>query len=283
MPELPEVEVVRRGLEPAMLSKKITSLHVRRRDLRVPVPDRFEAMLEGSMVQALERRGKYIIGHMAAPSSESFVLHLGMSGRIRIYTPDQTVETLKHDHVVFMMDDGTHIVFHDPRRFGMLYPVPTISWQSQPPFSLMGPEPLGNGFSGEVLHGALAGRRISIKAALLDQRVVSGVGNIYACEALYMAGISPERSACDVRLEEADRLAHAIRSVLTDAIEAGGSTLKDYAQTDGKLGYFQHRFSVYDREGRACPEASCVCGESGGVRRIVQSGRSTFYCPVRQV
>lgn len=280
MPELPEVETVKRGLEPAMNGKVFARVILNRPDLRNEITPGFADRVTGARLTALIRRGKYIIALL--DNTYGFVLHLGMSGRVNIYGPHQTYVPVKHDHVLFEMDDGHVIVFNDPRRFGMLYLVQADHWEEELPFSAMGPEPLSNHFHGQALYDALQKRKTPIKTALLDQKVVSGVGNIYACEALYDAGIHPELASNDLSLEECERLAPAIKDVLQRAIQAGGSTLKDYQKTDGSLGYFQHSFSVYDREGAPCTDSSCCCAATGGVVRIVQAGRSTFYCPHKQ-
>lgn len=280
MPELPEVETVRRGLLPAMLNKKIECVTLNRMDLRGPIDSDFKVRMEGGRVKSLMRRGKYILAFLE--NGDGFVLHLGMSGRVHIYEDRKEYEPAKHDHVIWDMGGGGRIVFNDPRRFGMLYLTKEPGWQTQAPFNRMGPEPLGNEFSGGALYEALRNKRVPIKNALLDQRVVSGVGNIYACEALFDSAIAPERLSNSLNEDECGRLASAVLDVLERAIEAGGSTLKDYAKTDGSLGYFQYSFSVYDREGRSCPSCDCDIVKTGGVNRIVQSGRSTFYCPQKQ-
>ena len=272
MPELPEVETVKGGMEKAMLGKRLASIDVYRRDLRFPLPDDFEAALEGQRVTALSRRGKYAL--LFTDNGKCMVLHLGMSGRILIHGPEFPYSPAKHDHIVFTMEDGMRLVFHDPRRFGMIYLYEESDWERKPPFDKMGPEPLGNHFSGEALYERLKSRKTPMKNALLDQQIVAGLGNIYVCEALYEARIHPQRPAKDVSAAECETLALVIRSVLERAIEAGGSTLRDYKKTDGSLGYFQYNFSVYDRAGEPCPDCSC----EEGVQRIVQSGRSSFYC-----
>lgn len=288
MPELPEVEIVKRGLEPVFARAPIARLELKRKDLRAPIPPALPKKLAGRPIQTLMRRGKYILGF--TPGGPGFVLHLGMSGTIRIYGPQDPPEARPHDHVIWHMQDGGRIVLNDPRRFGSLGLVHEENWQSVAPFHAMGPEPLGNGFNGKVLAAQLLGRISPIKIALLDQNIVAGVGNIYACEALYRAGINPARPAASVQGEEAENLASAIRDVLNAAIKVGGSTLRDYKHTDGKIGYFQHHFAVYDRAGSRCPDCRCDAeknaakntGESRGIQRIIQGGRSTFYCPSRQ-
>lgn len=293
MPELPEVETVRRGLAPALEGRRIAHVTLRRPDLRFPLPEGFVKRLTGRRVIRLERRAKYILVYMEPASAkgveEVLIMHLGMSGRFTIHGPNGTsapglfhlgmpgAET--HDHVVFDMEDGTRIVYADHRRFGFMDLVAEMELAGNRHLAALGPEPLSNAFSASVLSERLRGRRAPIKAALLDQRTVAGLGNIYVCEALFRAGISPLRSAASVAGPvRSERLAAAIRSVLLDAIAAGGSTLRDYAHTDGELGYFQHAFAVYDREGEACSKPGC----GGTVKRIVQSARSTFYCPACQ-
>ncbi|MBX3509487.1 MAG: bifunctional DNA-formamidopyrimidine glycosylase/DNA-(apurinic or apyrimidinic site) lyase [Parvibaculum sp.] len=289
MPELPEVETVRRGLAPAMEGRVIARLTQKRPDLRFPLPERFAARLTGRRISHLARRAKYILAHLepgVGAGPEVLIMHLGMSGRFTIHAPDGARapglfhhgmpggET--HDHIVFDMEDGARIVYADHRRFGFMDLVPEAELETCRHLAGLGPEPLGNEFSAETLSARFKGRRTPVKSALLDQRNVAGLGNIYVCEALWRAGISPRRSAATVAgPARTERLAAAIRGVLTEAIAAGGSTLRDYAHTDGELGYFQHGFAVYDREGQACSKPGC----GGTVRRIVQSARSTFYCP----
>lgn len=280
MPELPEVEIVRRGLEPAFLNQSVRGIRINRSDLRIPIPSNFRKIVEGQRIKTLNRRGKYILAFLE--SGAGFVLHLGMSGRIHIYHAGEKYESAKHDHVVFDMDGGAKVVFNDPRRFGMLYLISEQNWQCEAPFNTMGPEPLSNDFSGPVLAQHLKNRRMPIKAALLNQDIVAGIGNIYACEALYEAGISPLRQALAVQGRQAGKLAAALRDVLNRALAAGGSSLKDYQHTDGQLGYFQHSFSVYDREGHSCPACDCDMIRTKGIGRIVQAGRSSFYCARKQ-
>ena len=293
MPELPEVETVKRGLQPALEGRLIESVELRRADLRFPFPDRFADRLQGCRIARLGRRAKYILAHL--DSGDVLIMHLGMSGRFTIFAPEGRAQNLgefyylqgadeagggAHDHVVMRLDDGARLVYTDPRRFGMMDLCSEAGLGEHRLLAAIGVEPLGNELNAAFLHEALAGRRTPLKAALLDQRIIAGLGNIYVCEALHRAGLSPKRVAgtlargrkLDQRLE---RLAGAVRSVLNEAIEAGGSTLRDYALADGSTGGFQQRFSVYDREDEDCPKPAC----SGTVRRIVQSGRSTFYCP----
>ena len=273
MPELPEVETVRRGLALKMTGRRIVKAELRRPDLRRPFPPALAERLDGARIGALGRRGKYILIELDADGL--LLLHLGMSGRV---TAGSATPDARHDHVVLTLDDGTVIRFNDARRFGTLDYLRRDEADRHPLLAGLGPEPLEPGFDGACLAARLAGRLAPIKAALLDQRTVAGLGNIYVCEALYRAGLSPRRLAGSIGRVRAERLAAAIRSVLTEAIAAGGSSLRDYVQTDGELGYFQHHWAVYGREGEPCP--GCDCAE--GVGRIVQSGRSTFFCARRQ-
>jgi formamidopyrimidine-DNA glycosylase len=279
MPELPEVETVCRGLAARLTGRRIKRVIQRRPDLRFPLPERLVDRLEGRQVIQVGRRAKYILIHL--DSDELLLGHLGMSGRMMVgAAPVANFET--HDHVILETDDGTAVRFNDARRFGFLDMVSREELDRHPLLAGLGPEPLGNEFSGPVLAKALRGKSTAIKSALLDQRVVAGLGNIYAAESLFWAGLSPRRLARTVQGERAERLALAIRKVLTEAIAAGGSSLRDYVQVDGELGYFQHRWAVYEREGEACPGCSCDRSATGGIRRIVQTGRSTFYCARRQ-
>lgn len=282
MPELPEVEIVRLGLEPVLKGNVIQACRIYIPALRYPFGDEFCALISGSSVTAARRRGKYLL--IDLDNRYCLIWHLGMSGRVRIYKPDEAerYEPQKHDHVVFEMRGGAVIVFNDPRRFGFMKLVKQSALEDSAPFRNMGAEPLGNHFNADALAAGIKNKKTNIKAALLDQNVVAGIGNIYACEALYLAGINPTVLAGSIEKPQIEALARAVRSVLLKAIEAGGSTLKDYRQTDGSLGYFQHMFGVYGRAGQACPDCECDISASGGVQRIVQNGRSTFYCPVRQ-
>lgn len=281
MPELPEVETVRRGLEPVLAGKRLARVEQRRADLRFAFPEGFVQRLTGATVRSVDRRAKYLL--MPLDRGDTLVCHLGMSGRFEIdhrrpgLFEHAVGDNPKHEHVVFVTDEGVRVAFFDPRRFGFMGLIPTDAVAGHPWFAGLGPEPLGDGFDGPVLQDAVAGKRQSIKVTLLDQRLVAGVGNIYACEALFAARISPERPAGALTPAEARRLAAAVKTVLLDAIAAGGSTLRDFAHTDGQLGYFQHRFKVYGREGEPC-----LGGCGGAVARIVQAGRSTFYCPACQ-
>jgi formamidopyrimidine-DNA glycosylase len=271
MPELPEVETVRRGLLPTLEGKRITCVITRRPDLRVAFPPRFVERLTGQRVLTLSRRAKYILAHLE--SEEILLLHLGMSGRVSV-SANGSGEG-RHDHVIIETEDGTKIVYTDHRRFGLMTLLTAAEQETHPLLKGLGPEPLSAAFSKRYLAKALKGKRTPIKSALLDQRVVAGLGNIYVCEALFRSGISPKRVAAAVAAPRIGPLVTAVRQVLKDAIAAGGSTLRDYARTDGELGYFQHRFQVYDREGELCVKRGC----KGRIRRIVQAGRSTFFCP----
>lgn len=271
MPELPEVETVRRGLVPVLEGRVLAKVEQRRPDLRWPIPSGFVECLTGRRVERLERRAKYLLWYLE--DETVMLLHLGMSGKIQI-SDARPAELDKHDHLVFTTDDGTVIRFNDARRFGMVDLATAVGLNQHKLLAGLGPEPLGNAFNGPMLAAAFEGRRSPVKAALLDQRVVCGLGNIYVCEALHMSGISPLRLAANVQGKRTERLTAAIREVLAAAIEAGGSSLRDHQQVTGELGYFQHRFKVYDREDEPCPRDGCP----GTVRRIVQSGRSTFYC-----
>lgn len=274
MPELPEVETVRRGLMPRLVGRRIVRLQQRRADLRVPLPARFATQVEGRTVTGIDRRAKYLL--IRLDDGQTLIVHLGMSGRMTLHDADSAASHPldRHDHVVFDMDDGWQVRFNDARRFGLMVLAADETVAGHKYFKSLGPEPLDDAFTGEVLAARLAGRRTPIKAALLDQKTLVGVGNIYACEALFLAGISPRRSAHTVKGERAGRLVEAIKRVLNRSIEDGGSTLRDHVQPGGELGYFQTRFNVYDRAGIACPTRGC--GQT--VRRLVQAGRSTFYC-----
>ncbi|GAC1340738.1 MAG: bifunctional DNA-formamidopyrimidine glycosylase/DNA-(apurinic or apyrimidinic site) lyase [Beijerinckiaceae bacterium] len=292
MPELPEVETVRRGLEPAMAGARFLKVEQRRPDLRFALPERFAARLEGRQVVALGRRAKYLLADLAG--GDVLVMHLGMSGSFRIEagagaaTPGRfhhpRSAAAAHDHVVFDMSNGARIVYNDPRRFGFMLIVPRAELDVHPLFARMGVEPLGNELDGAALARLFAGKAAPLKAALLDQRLIAGLGNIYVCEALHRAHLSPRRAAGTLArrngapTDRAHRLAEIIPQVLNEAVEAGGSSLRDHRQTDGTLGLFQHNFRVYGREGKPCPNRGC----GGTIRRIVQSGRSTFFCPVCQ-
>lgn len=274
MPELPEVETVVRGLRGPLEGRRLARVEVRVPALRWPLPPDLAGRLAGRRVLRLGRRAKYIL--MELEGEEVLLGHLGMSGRMLLVPPGGNLPPEPHDHVLFVTDEGVELRFNDARRFGMLDLVPAGALAGHRLLCDLGPEPLGNEFSGPVLAAALAGKRTPIKAALLDQRVVAGIGNIYASEALFEAGLSPRRSAHTVQGQRAERLAAAVKAVLTRAIAAGGSSLRDYVQASGELGYFQHQWAVYDREGQPCPAGHKA------IRRLVQSGRSTFYCPLCQ-
>ncbi len=284
MPELPEVETVRRGLAPAMEGARFAKVEVRRGDLRWPLPKGFAQRLHGKTVEGLGRRAKYLLADLS--SGDVLVMHLGMSGSFRVgndakpgvYYHERSKSTA-HDHVVFHMSNGATVTFNDPRRFGSMKLVSRAKLDQEPLLRSLGPEPLGNEFDAAMLAKACAGKKTSLKAALSDQRVVAGLGNIYVCEALFRARLSPKRRASTIAdrhgkpNEHAERLVDAIKAVLSDAIEEGGSSLRDHRRADGSLGDFQHNFRVYDREGEPCPNCK------GKIKRIVQAGRSTFYCP----
>ncbi len=278
VPELPEVETVCRGLAPWLVGRVLQRITVRRRDLRRPVPADLAARLEGRRVVAVSRRGKYaLIG--TASGGPVLILHLGMSGRIRLVRAGANDHALGvHDHVVFATDAGDRLVFNDARRFGLLALAEPDGPDAHPLLRDLGPEPLGGDFTADHLRAALARRRTSLKAALMDQRLVAGLGNIYVAEALHRARLSPRRGTTSVGPLRARRLVAAIRAVLEEAIAAGGSSLRDHARIDGELGYFQHHFRVYGRAGAPCPRPDC----DGTVRRIVLAGRSSFYCPACQ-
>jgi formamidopyrimidine-DNA glycosylase len=292
MPELPEVETVRRGLEPAMVGARLVRVEQRRPDLRFPFPQNFQERLTGRRVEALGRRAKYLLVDL--DDGQVLVMHLGMSGSFRI-ADVATTETpgvfhhgrqkdAAHDHVEFLLSNGKCITYNDPRRFGFMQIIARAELAEHALFRNVGIEPLGNELDGAALARLFAGKSAPLKAALLDQTLIAGLGNIYVCEALHRAGLSPRRTAGTLArktgapTERADLLARVIRDVLEEAVAAGGSSLRDHRQTDGALGYFQHNFRVYDREGADCPTAAC----GGKVARIVQSGRSTFYCATCQ-
>ncbi len=279
MPELPEVETVMRGLRARLDGRVIRRAEVRRPDLRWPLPEGLAERLTGARVLGFRRRAKYILMRLAPRDGEegtSVLLHLGMSGRMLIRSRGSNAAAL-HEHVELETDDGWLVGFVDPRRFGSIDLVPTAAEDAHRLLAALGPEPLDDAFDGAVLSRALASRRTPVKAALLDQRVVAGLGNIYVCEAMFRAGIAPGRLANDVTGAQATRLASEIKATLLEAIAAGGSSLRDYVQPDGELGYFQHAWRVYGREGERCQD--CPGPPCPGVARIVQSGRSTFYCP----
>lgn len=279
MPELPEVETVRRGLAPVMEGRRIVAAEVNRPDLRWPLPDRMAERLTGAGVLRLRRRSKYILADLS--TDETLIIHLGMSGRMLVSGAPQAgfhhdlPTPQKHDHVVLHIEGGATVTFNDARRFGMMDLAPTEGVEHHRLLAGIGPEPLGNAFDETYLTAGLAGRKSPIKTALLDQGLVAGLGNIYVCEALWHAGISPLRPGGRISAARAGSLVPIIRQTLDEAIAAGGSSLRDHRQADGSLGYFQHSFRVYGREGEPCRRDGC----GGTVRRVLQSGRSTFYCP----
>ncbi len=283
------METVRRGLEAVLVGKRIARLDQRRPDLRIPLPDNFPARIEGRRVMALERRAKYMLARL--DDDQVWLIHLGMSGRMGILPAGHNHPPAgPHDHVIFETEEGVMVRFTDARRFGLMTLCSSAELAEHPLIKGLGPEPLGEDFTGARLAAALKGKKTPIKAAILDQRVVAGIGNIYACESLYYAGISPKRSAHTVQGARAARLVAAIKQVLTAAIAAGGSTLRDHIQPSGELGYFQHSFAAYDREGGACRHCEGPDGMARNgarmpapvIRRLVQSGRSTFYCALHQ-
>lgn len=279
MPELPEVETVRRGLAPVMEGARIADVAQNRPDLRWPFPPRLPERLAGQRVLRLRRRSKYLLADL--DGGEVLLVHLGMSGRMTVsgdplgHFAHARAAPEKHDHMVLTMENGTRIAFNDPRRFGVVDLFAGADEAGHRLIAHLGPEPLGNGFSGPGLAAALSGRKTPVKAALLDQRIVAGLGNIYVCEALHRARIHPARAAGRIAPARLHALVPQIRTVLEEAIAAGGSSLRDHRQASGELGYFQHSFRAYGREGAPCPTPDCP----GTIRRIVQSGRSTFYCP----
>ncbi|MEH6738508.1 MAG: bifunctional DNA-formamidopyrimidine glycosylase/DNA-(apurinic or apyrimidinic site) lyase [Sulfitobacter sp.] len=279
MPELPEVETVRRGLAPVMEGTVIEQADVNRPDLRWPFPENMAERLIGQRVERLRRRSKYILADLS--SGETLLIHLGMSGRMLIsgdplgqFTHDHPAAQ-KHDHVVFHMENGARITFNDPRRFGAMDLLETATAEQHKLLAVLGPEPLSNDFHESILIEAFKDRNTPVKSALLDQRIVAGLGNIYVCEVLFRANISPKRKAGQIAAARVGAMVPIIRTVLEEAIEAGGSSLKDFRQADGELGYFQHSFDVYGREGEPCRREAC----SGIITRVAQSGRSSFYCP----
>ena len=286
MPELPEVETVRRGLEPVLCGARLTRVEARRPDLRFPFPDGFVQRLTGARLTALSRRGKYILGSL--DREETLIMHLGMTGRFEIETagsahaPGSFALTAaadpRHAHVVFHTEAGARITYFDARRFGFMDLCASDALDVHPRFLGMGPEPLGEAFTAEYLASAFKGRRQGAKTLLLNQSIVAGLGNIYVCEALHRARISPVRAADEISRRKLQALASGVRSVLEEALAAGGSTLRDFAAADGALGYFQHSFQAYGRQGKPCVRRAC----RGTIERLVQGGRSTFHCPVCQ-
>lgn len=283
MPELPEVETVRGGLAPVLEGHRLARVEARRPDLRFPLPPNFVQTLTGATVVRLERRAKYLLARL--DREDTLVMHLGMSGRFEIARPEGETRPgnfhyapapdPKHAHIVFETEAGVRVTYYDPRRFGYMALVNTATFDLHPWFAGLGPEPLSDAFDAAHLKAAFAGRKQGPKTLLLDQRIVAGLGNIYVCEALNRARISPFKPAGRIKPAKLEALVPEIKAVLAEAIEAGGSTLRDFAQADGALGYFQHRFRTYDREGQPCRNGGC----GGIIGRKVQAGRSTFYCP----
>jgi formamidopyrimidine-DNA glycosylase len=290
MPELPEVETVRRGLLPVLEGQRIARLDQNRKDLRFPLPRDFAARVRGRKVERLERRAKYLLAHLSG--GDVLVMHLGMTGRFTVHVHvsgarrvgkyvHEVAADVKHDHVVFHMEQGATITYNDARRFGFMLLIPEAELKEHPLMHGLGVEPLGPELTPEYLAHRAAGKKVDLKAFLSDQRIIAGLGNIYACEALFRAGLSPTRKASTIATrtgrptERAEKLVAAIKAVLKDAVAAGGSSLRDYRRADGALGEFQHAFAVYGREGKPCGREGC----RGTVRRIVQAGRSTFFCP----
>ncbi|WP_142849424.1 bifunctional DNA-formamidopyrimidine glycosylase/DNA-(apurinic or apyrimidinic site) lyase [Telmatospirillum sp. J64-1] len=280
MPELPEVETVKRGLAAVMDGRVLAHVEARRPDLRIPLPEAFAERLTGRRVETVGRRAKYLVIRL----SGGLVLlgHLGMSGRMIISPSLRNEPPGCHDHVEFRTEEGVVITYCDPRRFGLMTLCEEEALAAHPLLAGLGPEPLGEDFTPDTLSKALSGKETPIKMALLDQKLVAGLGNIYVSEALFRAGISPKRSAATVAGKRAEKLVPAIKAVLEEAIAAGGSSLRDHRQPSGELGYFQHNFAVYGREGEPCPGCDCDLARTGGIKRMVQAGRSTFYCTKRQ-
>jgi len=291
MPELPEVETVRRGLAPAMEGREILRVEQRRADLRWPFPPGFAGALAGRRVEWIDRRAKFLVAHLSG--GLALLMHLGMTGRFLVEAGRRRLEPGEfyqesgrdpaHDHVVFALEGEVTVTYNDARRFGAMDLAQAEGLGAHPWLNSLGVEPLGEALDGAVLARLLAGRSTSLKAALMDQRIVAGLGNIYVCEALHRSGLSPKRAAGSLAptgraSARTERLSGAIKGVLAEAVEAGGSTLRDFASADGASGAFQHRFRVYDREGEPCPKPGC----SGTIKRLVQGGRSTFYCPACQ-
>ncbi len=280
MPELPEVETVRLGLQPVLEGRRLRRVEVRRAALRQPIPPELVQVMTGRRIAALGRRAKYLM--LAIDGGPVVLVHLGMSGSMTIRAIDGHPPPGPHDHVVLDTEEGMRITFRDPRRFGLITLADGTAPETHPLLARLGPEPLDPAFTAPVLVERMGGRLSPIKAVLLDQAVVAGLGNIYVCEALFRSGLSPRRTAASISGGRAERLVAAIKAVLAEAIAAGGSSLRDHRQADGTLGYFQHGFAVYGREGEACPGCTCDPAATGGIQRLVQSGRSTFFCPRRQ-
>lgn len=279
LPELPEVETVCKGLSKALPGHTIAHIQKNRADLRIPFPAGLKR-LKGHKITAIERRAKYILIHLK--SGQTMIIHLGMSGKLVIHPRQKRYSPEKHDHMVIKLDNGTVIVFNDPRRFGLVDIAETKNLAQHRFFSHLGPEPFDKQFNAAYLAAKLKGKKIAVKLAIMDQKLVVGVGNIYAAEALFDARIDPRLPAKDLKPAAAAKLVRSIRKILKTAIKAGGSSLRDYVRTDGELGYFQHHWAVYDKKGQKCKGCTCNIQKTGGVQRITQGGRSTFYCPVKQ-
>jgi formamidopyrimidine-DNA glycosylase len=278
MPELPEVETVCRGLAKALTGARVVEARAYRADLRAPLPADLAHRLKNRRFQAITRRAKYIL--IALDKDETLLLHLGMSGRMTIHQAPQAPG--KHDHVTMRFDNGAFLCFNDPRRFGLCDLVASRDLAAHQWLRHLGIEPLSDDLTPEALLQRFKGKKTAIKLTLLDQTLIAGIGNIYACEALYHAGIHPERAAGSCTKAQIAKLIPAIRNVLNAAIAAGGSSLRDYVQSDGELGWFQNQFAVYAREGQPCPDCTCNPAKTGGIRRITQGGRSTFFCATKQ-
>ncbi|MDY0009533.1 MAG: bifunctional DNA-formamidopyrimidine glycosylase/DNA-(apurinic or apyrimidinic site) lyase [Bdellovibrionales bacterium] len=288
MPELPEVETVCRGLDKTMTGKTLARLELRRKGLRFPFPKGLAARVQNRRITGVRRRAKYILIDLAGDTPDNpenndvLIAHLGMTGRMVMAAADEKYTAEKHDHVIFHFTDGSRMVFNDARRFGVLDIAAAADVAQTRHFAHLGPEPLDDSFSAAYLNEALANKKTAIKIAIMDQETVVGVGNIYAAEALFDARIDPARPANSLTKGEVKKLWAAIRAVLQRAIAAGGSSIRDYVQTDGELGYFQHQWAVYGKEGEKCRGCTCPLQKTGGIKRITQGGRSTFYCPARQ-
>jgi formamidopyrimidine-DNA glycosylase len=280
MPELPEVETVCRGLQKAIQGKKLVRLELRRRDMRFPFPKNLVAATSDTLIKNITRRAKYILIHL--DNGQIILVHLGMSGRLVIAEAKDKTQPAKHDHVIFHLGGGTRVLFNDARRFGLVDLATAETLPAHRFFAHLGPEPFDDTFTAKSFAQSLQNKKVAIKLAIMDQRVVVGVGNIYAAEALFDAGIDPTRAAGSLTPAECKKLWAAIRAVLTRAIKAGGSSIRDYVQTDGELGYFQHQWAVYDKQGEKCRKCTCPLQKTGGIKKIMQGGRSTFYCPTKQ-
>jgi formamidopyrimidine-DNA glycosylase len=279
MPELPEVETVCRGLAKVLPGRIILAVRLNRVGMRIPFPPAL-GKIANIKITAIDRRAKYIL--MRLGNGQTLIVHLGMSGRMVIHDENKEYVADKHDHLILQMDNGVSIVLNDPRRFGLADLVETKIWEQHRLFAHLGPEPLEKEFTDKYLAEKIKSKKIAIKLAIMDQQVVVGVGNIYASEALFASGIDPRRAANTIKPAELKKLVTAIKDVLKKAIKAGGSSLRDYVQTDGELGYFQHQFAVYDKENQKCRDCTCNIKKTSGVQRITQGARSTFYCPAKQ-